>query len=207
MTAGIDTTFTFGVPLMPIVELLKVTVDPVMVPILFDPTGSAAVICTSGVLRTFTLLIPTIENELLVIVTVVTLTVSEGMDWTMTVLTLTCRVLTVPGIVTLDPVIVPILFDPAGRADPRVTDGVFEMETGIDVPAGVITVIVDPVTESVEAVTVMLPIETVAVVFRGLPTVPISSPLLSRRFTCSARYFVMRKAAVVVLATGGSVSL
>ena len=137
--------------------------------------------------------------------------------------------------VTLDPVTVPMLFVPEGNAPVTVAVATFVsanpvLET-VTVGLSIVTATVDPVTlkdefrtvtegdpvtvtgttppiltvepvtENEEFTTVLVP-----VVKSGFPLMPSAAPEVSRRFTCCARYFVMRKAAVVVLAMGGRLS-
>lgn len=67
---------------------------------------------------------------------------------------------------------------------------------------------VDPVTETVEftTCTVEMFTEKAPDTASGFPPTPSALPDVSRRLTCSARYLVMRNAAVVVDAIGGNVS-
>lgn len=98
---------------------------------------------------------------------------------------------------TVDPVTLNDEFKTATEGDPvTVTGTVPWMFT------------VEPVTENEEFTTwtVLIFTLTFPVVNSGFPLTPRAAPLVSRRFTCSARYFVMRNAAVVVLAIGGRVS-
>jgi len=102
-----------------------------------------------------------------------------------------------------------VLLDPSMEAETRRFPGVPWTTVAFRLAAvGCAIITVDPVTLKLEFVIVTFPIVIVelAVVNRGFPDVPTSAPELSRRFTCCARYFVMRKAAVVVLATGGMLS-